>query len=118
MVIARVFQGQFQEPDVEYSLALALEILYHVETETYDRSVCTHVRNGVAIPATERERRLSFDYARRARERTLAAARTHGVSADALARARRSRVFTSEAAVASQVQWANETLARFGEDRR
>jgi hypothetical protein len=41
---------------------------YYLNTEEYDRTVCTGTKDGIAIPMTPKERVLINNYARRWRE--------------------------------------------------
>lgn len=73
-----------------YELSEAEELLrrlaqqYHEETEAYDRTVCSALRNGIAIPTTVAEGGLISRNARQTLERL---AGENGVPRDALLRA-------------------------------
>ena len=41
---------------------------YYLDTEEYDRTVCTGSKDGIAVPTTSKERVLIDNYARRWRE--------------------------------------------------
>ena len=68
--------------------AIELAERYHLETETYDRTVCTGpIREGSIMPANSHEAAQINRNAIRVRERIMCEAAAHGINKQDMARA-------------------------------
>ena len=68
--------------------AIELAERYHLETETYDRTVCTGpIRDGSIMPASPHEAAQINRNAIRVRERIMSEAAAHGINRQDMARA-------------------------------